>query len=331
VVVAELPWAAAGWRARADAWASGECERLGLTLSGPVEEVKIRPWSAVLRVPAAGGDAYFKANLPVLANEPALTRVLARIDPEGVLPVLAERAAEGWMLQADGGPTMRSRLGGGDDLRRWERMLALYAELQVRVAPHAGALLAAGAPDRRPARLGGELERLLDAERDLPRSDEALAAEERARLRDLRPAFEDMCAELAALGVADSVDHSDLHSGNVLAPGDRYVFFDWHEAAVTHPFFSMVVAMRSLAHHHGVDPGGAEAGRLRDAYLDAWAGAAPRAALRSGLDLALRAGCITRALGWLRVADGLPPAERAEWAGSVSGWLRELLAALEDA
>ncbi len=74
--------------------------------------MKIRPWSAVLRAPTSGGDLYFKANLPALANEPALTAALHRIDPEHVLPVLADEPDERWMLQADGGPTMRSRLDG---------------------------------------------------------------------------------------------------------------------------------------------------------------------------------------------------------------------------
>ena len=66
---------------------------------------------------------------------------------------------------------------------------------------------------------------------------------------------EERAAELDAFGLPMSIDHGDLHAGNVLAPGDRYVFFDWHEGAVTHPFFSMVVATRWLHHHHAVEAG----------------------------------------------------------------------------
>jgi hypothetical protein len=144
--LAELPWARPDWRERAQAWIDAQLGGLGLTATGAVEEVKLRPWSAVLRAPTSGGDVYFKANLPALANEPRLTRLLARIDPVHVLPVLAEEPGERWMLQSDGGPTMRSRLDGHDDLRRWERMLGLYAELQVRASAHAEELLGAGAP-----------------------------------------------------------------------------------------------------------------------------------------------------------------------------------------
>jgi hypothetical protein len=302
-----LPWAQPGWRARAEAWIGEQVEPLGDT-----EEVKLRPWSAVLRTPTSDGDVYFKANLPALANEPELTRLLHRLDPAHVLPVLAEEPDEGWMLQADGGPTMRSRLGGVDDLVRWERMLARYAELQVRASGHVEELLAAGAPDRRLA--------------ELPRLFEWLAG---AELRALVPRLAARCTELDTYGLPASIDHSDLHSGNVLAPGDGYVFFDWHEGAVTHPFFSMVVATRWLEQHHAVNAGSAEEARLHDAYLAPWAGFSATASLRAALDLALRIGPLTRALGWMRVLEGLPPPDRGEWGGYVSGWLGDLATELE--
>ena len=327
--LAELPWARPDWRPRAQAWIDAQLAGLGLTATGAVDEVKLRPWSAVLRAPTSGGDVYFKANLPALANEPGLTRVLARIDPVHVLPVLAEEPGEGWMLQSDGGPTMRSRLDGHDDLCRWERMLGLYAELQMRASAHAEELLGAGAPDRRPGELRMLFERLVDAERGLPASTETFSGDEHARLGALAGRVEEMAAELDAFGLPLSVDHSDLHAGNVLAPGDTYVFFDWHEAAVTHPFFSMVVAMRWLAHNHGVAAGSPEERRLHDAYLDPWAEFGSVASRRAALDVALRVGTLTRALGWMRVIEGLPAAEQAEWAEYVPGWLRDLWAELE--
>jgi hypothetical protein len=308
--LAQLPWAEPGWRERAERWIGAQVD-----LVGNVEEVKRRPWSAVLRAPTGGGDVYFKANLPALANEPGLTRLLHRIDPGRVLPVLAEEPDEGWMLQADGGPTMRSRLGGSDDVRRWERMLARYAELQIRVADHVDELLAAGAPDRRLAALPGMFERLVEGERD--------------ELRKLAPRVADLCAELAAFGLPASVDHGDLHSGNVLAPGEEYVFFDWHEGTVSHPFFSMVVVMQWIGHDHGMQPGSAAVARMRDAYLGPFAGQGDPDSLGAALDLALRIGPLTRALGWMRVLADLPPAERAEWAERVPSWLETLAAGLE--
>jgi hypothetical protein len=327
--LAELPWGRPDWRPRAEAWIASQLARAGLEPEGAPEEMKIRPWSAVLRAPTSAGDVFFKANLAALGNEPAMTRVLHRIAPEHVLPVLAEEPSELWMLQRDGGPTMRSRLDGDGDLARWERMLGLYAEVQVRASGHVEELLGAGVPDRRPAELRRLFAGVVASERRLPDSSEKLSEPERRHLLGLAGRVEELAGELAASGVPASIDHSDLHAGNVLAPGDGYVFFDWHEGAVTHPFFSMVVATRWLAHNHGVEPGSPQDARLRDAYLDPWSGYASRDSLRATLDVALRIGPLTRALGWMRVLEGLPHAARGEWAGSGSGWVRDLQAELE--
>jgi hypothetical protein len=322
--VDELPWAGAGWREKAEAWIGEQAEGLGLEPSGPVEEVKIRPWSAVLRAPTSDGLVYFKANLPALGNEPQLTRLLHRIDPEHVQPVLADEPEQLWMLQADGGPVMRERFGDGRELDRWERMLGLYADLQVRASAHTDDLLAAGAPDRRLGALRGLFERLIEAAAALTPEEEALSADELDHLRALGPRVGELAARLGAYGLPASIDHSDLHPGNVLAPGDGYVFFDWHEAAVTHPFFSMVVATRWLENVHKVMPGSAE-GRLLDAaYLEPWAAYGTAAELLATLDLAVRLGTLQRALGWMRVVAGLPPAEQAQWGGYVHGWLRDV-------
>ncbi|HEY2870211.1 MAG TPA: hypothetical protein VGJ11_11910 [Gaiellales bacterium] len=312
-LIAELPWAQPGWRARAQSWI--EAQVAGTV--GAAEEVKIRPWSAVLRQPAGAGDIYFKANLPALANEPGLTRLLHRIAPAHVLDVLADEPGEGWMLQADGGPTMRSRLHGADDLERWERMLAVYAEVQVRAAGHADELLGEGAPDRRLPRLRGLFEELVAGRQET--------------MLPLAGLVEELAAELDAYGLPATIDHSDLHAGNVLAPGDRYVIFDWHESAVTHPFFSMMVATRWLEHHHGVEPGGADDRRLRDAYLEPWAAYGPPAELRAALDLALRLGPLTRALGWDRVLGSMPAEAVGEWGGHLSAWLDDVATGLSRA
>ena len=88
------------------------------------------------------------------------------------------------------------------------------------------------------------------------------------------------------------------------------------------PFFSMVVAAGG-EQHHAVRAGSVEEARLHDAYLDRGRFGASES-LRAALDLALRIGPLTRALGWMRVLEGLPPREHAEWGDYVSGWLRDL-------
>ncbi len=93
----------------------------------------------------------------------------------------------------------------------WERAVAQYARMQRALVPHADRMTALGVPDARTARLPG----LFDA---LVAGNAALDPAARRGLVAGRPRLLDWCAELDAYGVPDSLDHCDLHDGQVLAP-----------------------------------------------------------------------------------------------------------------
>src|SRR6185503_12691682 len=91
--------------------------------------------------------------------------------------------------------------------------------------------------------------------------------EERRALVELRPKLNDALGALAALGIEDTVQHDDLHHGNVLVHDGRAVVFDWGDACVSHPFLTLAVTLRfvAAATKHALDDGPILA--LRDAYL----------------------------------------------------------------
>jgi Ser/Thr protein kinase RdoA (MazF antagonist) len=150
-----------------------------------------------------------------------------------------------------------------------------------------------------------------------------LTAEEAARLRSVLPAYAETCAELAASGVASTLQHDDLHDGNVLARGP--VFIDWGDAVVGHPFGTMLTTLNSVIHHHELAPDDPALWRLADAYSEAWTDVADRATLRRLLLLAVRVGPLTRAMAWRRALLGCDDVSWAEWGDGVHGWLLELL------
>jgi len=125
--------------------------------AGPLDHVHTRPWSAVTRVPVAGGAVWFKACAPVQAFEVALTVALAERWPDRVPAVLGHDAARGWLLLGDAGRPLR--VFGRDGLEAWLRVLPLYAELQRGEAAHADEHLAAGVPDQRLETLPAAYER----------------------------------------------------------------------------------------------------------------------------------------------------------------------------
>jgi hypothetical protein len=242
--------------------------------------------------------------------------------------LLAVDPDRAWMLMRDGGTRLREVVRSPADLAHWERLLPAYAELQILLGARAAELLALGVPDQRIAHLGDELEALLD-EREplLIGQTDGLTHDEEARLRALLPHVRVMAAELASFGVPDTLQHDDFHDGNVFVDGDDYRFFDWGDSCVSHPFHTLVVTLRSIAHRFDLRPGSDELVRIRAAYLEPWRAFGARPELLGAFETAYRTGTIARALAWHRYLSASGRPFQVEDASAVPYGLKLFLAA----
>ncbi|PWR08737.1 phosphotransferase [Micromonospora sicca] len=320
-------WSTDPRRDDALAWVRDALAAHGHRVTGPVES-RVRPWSLVWQVPTDAGPFWFKANNPGTRYEAALLAELPRLCAGAVLDPIAVDVERGWSLLPDGGPSLRDTLAGKRDVTHWAQVLPAYAELQVAVAPHAWRLLDRGVPDQRPELMPELFDRLLDDEEALLLGEpDGLTPELHQRLRAYRPEFAAVCRRLAEVDVPATVQHDDLHDGNVFVGDDGYRFFDWGDASVAHPFGTLLVTLRSVAYAGELAPGDPALIRLRDAYLEAWTDRHDRATLREVAGLAMRVATVSRSLSWRRALRSTDPA-RAEYASAVPGWLGELFADL---
>jgi len=312
-----LLWEQADWLDEAVGWVEAELARLGRRATGEVQQPHVRPWSTVLRIPTAEGEVWFKACMPALAHEAAVVGLLSRRRPDCLPELLAADVARGWMLQADGGPRLRELLEETQDHGRWTEIMPRYAQLQIDAAEIVQELRHVGAPDRGLAALPAAFEELLVRQRDLEPSAVAQLRERASRIREL-------CRELGALRLPETIQHDDLHSGNVFVRDGRYLFIDWGDACVSHPFLTLHVTMRVLAYELGLAAGARELDRFRDAYLEPWTAFRPATDLVSALPAADLLGALCRALNWQLVAEASPPADRGEYDEAVADRLRLL-------
>ncbi len=242
----------AAWRAQAEAWLVGVCEADGRTVTGPVEQPRVRPWSTQLVVPTDAGRVWLKANARGSVYEAEVHRVLAGLAPREVEPPLAVDAERGWLATADLGPTL------GDshepDEQEWGRVLAEAARLQQRASAHRDELVGAGLPDCSPATVPDRFDRLVETFGSLePGHPAHVDAELADRLRAARPLVVDAAERLLDGPVPTTFQHGDAHPWNVFVAGGRLRLFDFGDAQWAHALEVLMVPYGIVRHGGTLD------------------------------------------------------------------------------
>ena len=269
-----------------------------VTPTGPILAVHENPWATVLRIPLTGGAAWLKACGPLQAFEPTLTALLFARWPEVVAEVLGCDRDRAWLLLGDAG-TPIAALANPPEL--WLALLPRYVELQRGQAAHVGEHLRNGVPDLRVETLPGRYEALL--QEDLPLEDA-----EMERLRRLAGRFEQLCVELGASAVPETVQHDDLHMNNVYVRNGMIRVIDWGDSCISYPFASLVATFRFLQERNRLASDDLWFQRLRDAYLEPWG-----SGLGESLGLAIQVGAFAYSIASLRQRQALSGLRRDEF------------------
>ncbi len=290
-------WTDPEWLARAHAWIAEQTDALGLERTSDAEQLHVQVWSTVLKVPTRTGPLWFKANHGPLQHEAALVTLLAERVPDRVEPLLAADLDRGWMLMRDAGTRMRELVLAEASLHRWHPVLDSVARISIATEDDVEALLAIGVPDLRLA--------------TLPQSYAALMEDIDAapRFRAATGQVAELCEQLAAYGIRDSVQHDDLHDGQVFVRDGHHWVLDWGDACVSHPFFVLAVALEGQVAWGPDDvENSVDTGPFRDTFIGPYAAAYPDL---SHADLAEVSRLATR-LGWAaRAVNGHLPGDAA--------------------
>jgi hypothetical protein len=315
------PWYQPGWFARASGWVLAQLEHLGTPATGPVEQLRAWERSTTMRVPTANGMVYFKAVPAMFAHEPALTQVLAMRDPAHFPEVLALDRERGWMLMPDAGS---QRLDHVPDLASWQAALRTFAQVQIALTSSVGDLARLGCPNRPLNLLAAQIDGLLADTAALTPPGAALSDAEIAALRGWATDLKAMCAELARAPIPPTLEHGDFWAGQVVLRGNEYIFIDWSDSSIAHPFFS-ISFFSDTAESEEFLPGVPDLReQLRDAYLEPWAAYAPRAELIAIFDLAQSLSAVHNAVTYYQWI--LPHMEaRWEMEKMIPFYLRKLL------
>lgn len=282
-----IPWRDTSYREQFECWLDGH-------VPGATWRVVKDTDLTYLVYGESGANRYYaKAVTAISGGEAELSVRLADRHPGLVPEVIAIDVARNWLLMRDiGGAALREH----PEHSRYEAAMRQYAKLQREEADYVEMFLAYGIPDRRPVRLKEEIRTYL------PELCTGLDQRKAESVLSLQDELLTMCDELAT-GVPMSLEHGDLHGGNIFwrEQADDLCILDWGDATVTHPFFSVRVFWNALYDLLPEDDEVAwyeQIHKMRTVYLGEWEGVAPRDVLERHLLIAEELGCVYRALSW---------------------------------
>lgn len=262
----KTPWSQRGWLKSACEWIQAQLTEHGLTATTPIEQLRAWERSALLRVGTDRGDIYFKAIPQIFAHELSLNRLLATVAPQSSPTLLAVDVERRWMFMQDFGgmPLLQ------DDLpAHWEQVMQQFAHLQIKLSSHMRDLLTAGCPYRPLELLASQIEPMIAVLPTLTSNQRGdLTAEDILQLKASVPQLIALCHELAQYNIPYSLEHGDLWATNIIVTDSNFIFFDWSDSSIAHPFFSFTLIWEYL---HAMPPDVKLARKaIVDAYLRPW-------------------------------------------------------------
>ncbi|MBN9288213.1 MAG: hypothetical protein BGO43_09795 [Gammaproteobacteria bacterium 39-13] len=310
--------------ALAIAWAERSLIEHGYNINSPLEPVREMPWSSVSRFSTSQGFVYFKQMAEPFAIEPVLLRFLEKKLLAKVPHVIDMERSFLCFLMKGSGTTLRNILKADYQTDLVSKTLKMYAKIQLDVIKHADELLTLGVPDWRLAKLP-ELYLELISQRDLLRCD-GLIDTEITTLQHLYPKFCELCTQLAAYKIPETIEHGDFHDNNILLEDQDVFINDWGDATISHPFFSLASWLNSAERNHALKATDPRTLMLQNAYLTIWQEYAPLDKLIEILSVVKKIRHFQFALNFRRVNECQGMDKLKQFHGYMADALRDFIA-----
>jgi len=313
-------WHEPGWYPAAQQWMEKTLQANGYTLTGPIQQYDSWGLTCLMEVATTDGRVFFKTApaLSRFAHEPNVMAGLAALFPNQVPMPIAVEPTQRWMLLADFGETYYDQAPDVADAAK-AQIVRAFADLQSAAVPHVEQLFAIGCVDRRLAHLLDDAQALFADERIMRHLERKEVEQLRARL----PLLNDLRQQLTAFNIPETLIHGDLGIGNVAGTTAQPIFFDWTEAAVSHPFFDIFDMF------FADDP--ALQIRVRDSYLAAWSAFEPWDRLLQAWAVARPLCALYHAISYQTVYTNVEPPFQEAMRHFVQRWLRRVLRATANA
>jgi len=219
-------------RPEARRWIEATLKQLNYKTTGELSVVVEEYLGDVWSIDTDRGKVYFKATaaLPLFANEAEIAYELKQLFQNNVADVIAINKDRCWQLMKDFGDTVGHKEDA--DVSTFSDIYHLWGGLQRQSVDHLDKL----APIVCEYRGIDKLVELLYHYLEQP--DIALAVQAQGVVINpgLREKLDEVVQKLKSYSLPECLVHGDLHDNNVAKTAQSYLFFDWSDACISHPF-----------------------------------------------------------------------------------------------
>lgn len=224
-----------GWFDQAEHWMQFQLDRLGIQVTGSVEQFR-QGWtsSCLLRAPTNQGWIYFKAGNEPAPGEAVLTAALAKRWPQWVAEPLVVDGQRNWMLSRD-------YRAGHDriDLQQLPSFASALAELQLESRNELQQWRNLGC---REISLHDFVEQAQQPEQHrniLQQGGGGLTDEEWSKFLEALQPIADECRLLAELNLPMTLVHSCFRDDTLAEMDGKQLLLDWNGTFISHPFLAL--------------------------------------------------------------------------------------------
>jgi aminoglycoside phosphotransferase (APT) family kinase protein len=148
-----------------------------------------------------------------------------------------------------------------------------------------------------------------------------LQPEEIKQLKNFAPYLQKFCSQLASYQIPQTLVHGDLHLGNVAFCKGNYLFFDWTDSCISHPFFDMI----ELFFYSKKKTNSSDLKDLQQEYLAQWTAYEPMPRLLEAWTLAKTLCALHHAVSYQYIVACLEPRSKQELSNALPRFLREVI------
>ncbi|WP_371189526.1 phosphotransferase [Thalassotalea maritima] len=251
-----LQWDSPEWIESAQTWVNENLKQRGVEPVGNLTKVSGWALGQIFKQNTKDGFYFFKATafLPLFSNESLLCLKLAELTPEYVPNTICCSESEQWMISRDFG----GGLPEGADITLWVEAFKTFAQLQKLSFNHINELIENGCLQREIHDIPKQLDEILSDNGIVRHLPEQFKIKRREIIFKVKQSVE----ALAKFNIPNTLVHGDLHIENIAKIGDRFLFFDWSDACISHPFIDGTYIFRM--------PEGKDKDIIVNTYLSQW-------------------------------------------------------------